>query len=482
MAPGKIKFELTASEQRALKAIDRVVQAELKMGRAAVKAGDASAKASRKAIDGFDKSAKARGRAFGSGAQSELAAFATRMFGIQAAISLATSGLRKLNEERKRGAQLAKGSEFALSALAQVSGGSKKEFARLTGIARQTFAAGGAGSLAEAGQATFDLKSVGLLNQRNLFNSLFGIVGDTGELAKSVSTVQTTLGKGAGSPRQILSKAFKASESTQATTPALLAATARSGVDASLLGIGVEELLGGTAITSRATLSAERGGTLIKALLAALAKKGGFEDKGLATSVQEIKDLNLSPQELVKFFPERRARSGFGVLSQNINELRSISGDIGAAGQRDLVGNIIESRGGDPLVSGARQVRIAENKRLQSESARFGGAELRKQTLIENFKTALVEDKRFGDIERTGIGVGLDIASSVGIENEVALGIAGGIGGGIGSVLKNNPFALPTVLAFQAMFGSSENIKEAATELKTTASGGPTLSPPDKDP
>ena len=250
--------------------------------------------------------------------------------------------------------------------MAQVSANAA-EFQQLQQTTDAFFAGGGADTQQEAAQTVFSLKSAGAMDQLELFRQLraTGVVGNPAQMASAARTLTQTLGrKETGSFRDIVGKAFAASEFSTSTAEQLLEHTALSGGSARALGIGDEELLGASAVLSSATGSASRGGTQLAALLRESMKDEGLKGAGsLGAIINQLRSRDPSTGGL----SSAEAIAAF----QTLDLQRATVGDavrkIRQAEQTDLAGQKLRIASSDPAQRSANLALQAENEEILSQ-------------------------------------------------------------------------------------------------------------------
>lgn len=356
--------ELTGEEARLLKSLDRVIAKERELGQSAAEAGDKSTRGgeiSRKAWEYANKTQESTTAGLGR--------MVAQLGLVAAAAGAAKKAIGEMHRANEESAQKQRASEMGMTQLAQLSGGSKQKMLRLTDAARQLYAGGGAGSLNEAAGMIFQLESAGMFEQRDLFGSLYGVVGSPGTMAKAANTLMTSMGKGeTGGVRGILSKAMAASAFNPQAADQLLEAAAGAGVSARKLGISDEEVLAATALLAQSTGSAQEGGTQLNSLLTAMLKKGGYEGLGLSGALGKLGGKGMSDKALIKYLGRKEAASAFGVLGAQGEQFQNILGSVREAEGSDLIGRIIETaQTTDPEIMAARSARMSE---AQKELAR----------------------------------------------------------------------------------------------------------------
>lgn len=385
---GRVTVEMTGDEARLVRALDKVIAKERELARKAAEAGSQSAAAADKASGaygkladrikgtgkGFEKARERRKAAFGSEAAAELASYAGRMVSLTAVIGGVVSALRDARDLSRELASSQRASEGGLSQLAQLAGGSPDKMRALGLQSRLLYAQGVGANLSEAAQVVFQLESAGINTKdvRGTFASLGQSISDPVGFARSAKTLQAALGEDrAGSIRDILSRAFQASAASPAQTPELLEAAAGSAAFAGQAGVGIDELLAGTAILATKTGSASVGGTQMRAFVKAMGQREetrrAMQSGGLRGALDYLQSEGLTSQAA---FTAEPSEGGFGMRAEAFQGMRGllesqdIMGDearkIGAAPARDLVGQVGASLKGDPGVRAARLARIAE--------------------------------------------------------------------------------------------------------------------------
>ncbi len=357
----QIAIEMTSEEARLWQGFQRIIRQQQKLegglGRTSRKT-EQSAKKATLAEQAYDK-------AFGRAAISSLSSFASGVVGIGAAVTTVISLFQEMHAEAQRVAEAYKESVVGVGSLAQLAE-TPQEMKRLVAAANKTFAEGGGNTLDDAAKLVFALESAGALDERELFSQLKAknLVEEPDVLARAAATLNTSIGEEeTGGFRPLVSKAFGASKFAPATAEALLEAAARSGGSAKALGISDEELLAATAVESKATGSAEIGGTAVASLLRSLDKKGTFVGKGLMESLEEIEGMNLQGEELQKYFGRQEAVRAYRDLLANKDLVAEAMSEVQTAEAQDRVSQKLALSEGVPSLDAAQEAKKAEARR-----------------------------------------------------------------------------------------------------------------------
>lgn len=385
-----VVVEMSADDAKLHRAIAKLERQQLQFQRKLKATGTTGRKAGADIGRSMDKAGK---DAFGPQALTRIKNYATAIVGVGAGIALVTKAFGEMSRVREAAAARNRAAEIGLGALTQLSGGDPKRLAELIGQAKGIFSGGGAATKGEAGSILFSLVSAGAggPDARKLFADLYGIEQDPAGLARGAATLRTSIGvQETGSIRQIVSKAFAASEFSPAQAAPLLEAAARGGVSAKKLGIRDEALLAATAIAATATGSAELGGTQVESLLMSLVKRGGFAGLSLRESIGKISDLGLSDPELIKFLGRKEAASAFSTLRGNLPTFDKAIKAIDQAQASDLAGSLITARNLQPELAAT----------LRERQAR-AGRELGEDPLGVKLQLARAEIDQFKERRRT---------------------------------------------------------------------------------
>ena len=373
-----VKFVLDADEAKAVKGFLKVVDSQRK----AEKQFD---RTNKKVDEQNKKSNKAAG---------DLGRIATSWLSVGAAIGSATKLLSAYNDMNAKGADLAKQSRFELGQLSQLSGGNQRVMNQLVRAAKQTSAEAGIG-LGEAAELQFNLKSLGIQDQRKLFADLVGSVRDPSALAKGAVTAQTAFGEAeTGGIRNIINKGLAASDLSKTLVDEMLTAMA---VVAPVLGgkagIGAtdEEALAALAILSKARKSPEVAATEIASLAFSLKEKG-LDKKGLFKALETVQSQlkGKTGKEQIEFFGRKEAFKGFQTLvaqqAQVTVALQQVIASGGVVGIGDRVSGVIRTRRGAQSAT-ERELR-AEQELNVAIMNRRGGPEARARATITETQTA----------------------------------------------------------------------------------------------
>lgn len=312
-------FQKIAKKQAELEGgFKKIGQAGKKAGADVVKVGDRMQKAGRQG----DK-------AFGGDAVSQLKTFFGTFTAGQQTVKLLTKALDAMAAARKKAAEPLKTAAMSIGALAQVTPAA--EMPQAVQETRQFYQQGGAGSLAEAYQMMFEIKSAGAEKEKQFIARLYGITDQAG-LLKAGGKLRSAFGaKEAGTFNQILSKG-------------LAAAAPISGE------------------------SASTGGTQVKALFSSLIGHGyadTMKGKTLAEMLQSIRQKQLSGQELQKFLGGSEALAAFEALQPGAYQSRLA--EIEQAQAQDLAGKRIAGAESIPAFGALKRRRMAMARREVSE-------------------------------------------------------------------------------------------------------------------
>lgn len=302
--------------------------------------------------------------AFGSGAVSTLAKYTVGLFSVQKAASLVLGTLQDIREERSQAGNTIIEASQAMGGLAQLAGGDAKKMRLLTNASKATFAEGAFKTLDESAQLTFQLESAGALGSRGFFSQFQGI-DDSAKIVKAAGLIRSTLGaKEAGGFIDITSKGMAAAAPATDVSPSdVLSGASRAGVSASALGVGFDELLAATSITSQATGNGDEAGTRVNALLRALTRQGFAEShkgQSLGEMLKSVDSQGMDQQELIKFFGRAEAAQAFGLL-KDTGLLKQRQNSIVSAGKNNAAQKAIATAMGNKSISQARFSRGAEN-------------------------------------------------------------------------------------------------------------------------
>jgi len=347
-------------------------------------------------------------RAFGSQALSQIRSMAAGYLSVGAAIALATRAMMEMDAERQRIADKQRESEMGMASLAQLAT-TPDEMRSLVAAAKQTYAEGGAMSLDEAGRVVFSIKSAGGMEFRELFSQLkaTGLVEQPDVMARAAATMIASMGQQeTGNMRDLVSKAFGASEFSPSSAEELLEAAASSGGSAKAIGFRDEEVLAATALVATARGGAEEGGTYLAQMMRTLDEKQEFRGKSLRESIQMIQAKGLEGEALKKWFGRAQGLAAYRVLGDNLTKYDEALRTVEQAQATDRVSAQLE------LPAAIPELKAAATRRKKSAGAELAGEELGIQ---RNLLDATMEDYaravREGEYD-TWLPAELDIALS----------------------------------------------------------------------
>lgn len=309
--------------------------------------------------------------AFGATSLASLTTFAGGFGLITAGATKFLDVLKEIQEVHKQAAAGTIASQGGLGPLAQLAS-SPEEAKQLTDMARSAFGQGAAGSVGEAGQYLFALKSAGMMEDFGLVTELKSknVLSDASGFVNAAATMRATFGqKETGSLRDLTSKAIASSEFAPASAEQILVASAEAAGVAKELGISLEEVTTSTAFLAKATNSASKGGTQLRSLLESFAETGEYSGKSLLESVDALSSRNLSFDELKKTLGETEAVNAFLTLRNNRGEIAKGITSVQRAAEDDRVGQAIRNADADPAIRAARLAVISTNQRVLSEES-----------------------------------------------------------------------------------------------------------------
>lgn len=285
----------------------------------------------------FGRSAMA---SIGSTLAGQVAQFAS----VSSLIASMIQGFRTVRADIEAAQQASRGAVGGIGELAQLAATTSDpqgEYKRLLAEARGARASGAFDSENEAAGALFSLVSAGLSKQdRDFAFSLkrSGALQNIGGAATAFSAITTALGAGeVGSFEDFISKSLRASSVAPALANEIPQAAARSAGSAKALGISDEFLYGATAILAKTTGSAPEGGTQLAAFLKQSEKSGKFQGLSGLELVEAIGALPESQQGFGGVLGDRaEAIAGFRTLRDNLDLLRSLTGEIDASQRQGL--------------------------------------------------------------------------------------------------------------------------------------------------
>lgn len=325
----------------------------------------------------LERQIEAQNRAYGRGAQSNVAGMVRQYVSVSAAISLGTRALQQFIEERKRAEQEVKQSPKGLAGLAQlaaVAEDPEAAFAEMLAEARRAFSAGVGESVDQAGDILFGLLSAGLDAADRKFAAALeasGAVTGVDEAASAFAALTKALGREeVGSFEDVISKALAASKGAPAKAPELVLAAAMSGGSARALGVSDEFLFAASEILAAKTGSASVGGTQLAAFLKGIESKGLTKDKSLAglsglQLVEELGSRKLDRAGIANLLGDRaEAIEGYRTLRDNLDQLRAEVADITGAPGRGVAQTAMNLPFTDPNLAAGLVAKQAGNARL----------------------------------------------------------------------------------------------------------------------
>lgn len=435
-----VKFVLDADEAKAVKGFLKVVDSQRK----AEKQFD---RTNKKVDEQNKKSNKAAG---------DLGRMAASWLSVGAAIGGATKLLSAYNDMNAKGAELAKQNFLTMGQLSQLAGGDQRLMNRMVKLGQQTAAESGM-SIGEGTQLQFNLKSLGIEDQREMLAALYGSTADVSALATGAVTAQTAFGKEeTGNIRNLINKGLAASDVSKTLVDEMLTALSIvAPVMGGKAGIGAtdEEALAALAILSKARKSPEVAATEMASLAFSLKEKG-LGGKGLfkAMDAAQRELRGKTDKEQIEFFGRKEAFKGFQTLvaqqAQVTAALQQILASNNVVGPTDRVAGTIRTRRG--RLSDTENNLRAERALEVAIMNRRSDKELRARTMITRTQTeGEVRGDPFVDIWSKKIAQ--EIVKFFGAGEGTVAGAAGGVesfqeigtftpGGYIGGLLEKIVF------------------------------------------
>ncbi len=318
-----VTVTLTGDEAKLLRSLEKVIQKEREMAIASAKAGEETVRASEKAQGGLEQIVNAQVKAFGDDALGLIKNYTIGLLSLTTIIGGVKKAIAEVDQAYQEAAQRHKDAETGMGILIQKAGGDPKKLQELVNQSKELFKQGGAKSLDEANVIVGLAKNQ---KDRDLYASLYGIVGDVGMLARSANAYQTSIGeKETGGIRDIISKAMKA---LPGKADELLSAIAESGGGISLRAIGGrdEELLAATALMTKNRVDLKTSASGISRLMD-LMQKEGFAGLGLGGGLQKMKAMfeagkALSDKDILSSLVQEAPAEGRKRINEKIQHYR----------------------------------------------------------------------------------------------------------------------------------------------------------------
>lgn len=395
--PGQVILEMTGDERKVLRSLAKlegqVKILETNLG----KAGSRMKKEFNAAAQSVDKTGKSLGRAgkagkdaFGSQAAASLKTYLGSAVSIGAAVAVITKGLREANEIRKEAAAGLKADFGSVAKLAQLSGGDAGVLREDLGQVKRLRTQFGFGK-GQAANLRFQLRSLGLEKDQDLFGSIRGVVEAPSDIATGVGTLSTAFGAGAGTSRQILNKLFAASAVSKTSLGRFAPASTISAQEAGLIGTSLSEQAAIIAILSRGKKTAEVASTQVRALSKTIFKRG-LGGKGILDVIPEIRRKidPLSPEDTLTFFGRQEGFAGFLSIERDLELTRETKRAVLAAGQapagQGLTARNIAAFRAQPEFAAFRALEIETQRRKVKQEGKLGIAALGRERAVESVR------------------------------------------------------------------------------------------------
>tara|TARA_R100001530_G_scaffold135448_1_gene112669 strand:+ start:1759 stop:3147 length:1389 start_codon:yes stop_codon:yes gene_type:complete len=329
---------------------------------------------------------------------SDMTVAIAKMVSFRAVIDLARSGLERLNEVRNKAAQDLKEPTFELGQLAQISGGSLPKFQQLKQMAFSTSAQAGI-PIGEAGQAVFNLQSIGSLDALQTLVQMrqSATFKDPFTFGEDITGIINAVGQGeTGGFRGVINKVLAAAKESPLSAGQISPFIRRASSTAQAFGMDDETLMA-TVAAGALVDSPERATTRIIGFLnkanQGVAKGGIDAPKGdMFAVVKNINEQLKAGTEIFKIFPDIEAQQGFGIVSGQIANIRKFRDRIRQAqagtGPGDALDRMMGLTAGDVDIAPAQAARMSAQARTVLEAREFGPGRLRSDALIDQTMAA----------------------------------------------------------------------------------------------
>lgn len=375
----------------------------------------------------LDRAGKAGQRAHGPLSLRNVGAMALGYIGVSKAIGLAVRALGEMDAKEREIAQRQREARVGLGILQQVSA-TPEEYAARVKKAKEMHAKGVGLTEGEAGTALFRIISANQEKYADLYAQLAAkaVIQEPGELAKSVATLQSSMGKAAGTPEQIIGRAIVAGAASPATTEEIAQAAGRAGVVAKQAGVSSSELLAATSIAATGTGEAALGGTLIRRLLTEFTSYRMMSEKELGKRgitpellgkmttgplAQRLEAMEaaggLKLPEFKDIRGQQRAMLGYLQLVENLPKLRALTGEVETAPGRGVLETKLGMTRAVPQMMATEAARTAKGRLTVAETTE--GVYASFANAIERDVDARMHEAGFGRFDRwlsrTGAGI-----------------------------------------------------------------------------
>lgn len=312
-----VKFNLEASEAKAVNAFLRVVDAQKKAERG---------------MGGMNQRSREQNKLFGqmgSSLKGYLAGFAT--------LGTVTAGIRMINQELDRNVQLTKTAEKSRSLSLSLAGGDP-ETAQFIKDAEKTYRTGSGATAEQASDAVFGIRSVFSTKKQQQEAVEFSARADrmlrsSGKFAEGLGTIINALGEAeTGNVSQLGNKLIAAANVSKTDASEFGNELSRIAKTGASVGAGDEILSAALAFGSASQKSAAEASTRLRALMVDMKKEGiagnTFEEKFSNMIASGVTGSNA----LGKFTNNVEAAEGFQMVFDDWDRIQKLRTDLDKEG------------------------------------------------------------------------------------------------------------------------------------------------------
>ncbi|MEM8493823.1 MAG: hypothetical protein AAF663_00370 [Planctomycetota bacterium] len=352
--------------------------------------------------------------AFGSGALSDLKAYATSMLGVGAAIGVVTAAMREQRRVRDEAGKQILTEEDVRRKLIQVSD-TPEELADNNALVNNLATEAGI-SYVDAGRTVFAAASASDAHRRNIgyFGNLRDIGMDSQIAIEADQKLRANFGDSVGSYEAVTNKLLAAAGSSPVSVDEIAAAAATAAPMFREIGATDAELLGFGGVIAEATSSPEQGFEQVKSLASQIDRKlndGRIDLTGSDAGLRGMSLIDALPrlaeegkllssagevQGLKASLGEDNARLGMSTYIQNRDKVRQRIIEVREAG----------SVAGTEMSSVRTKLKMADGSLMFAKAARqeeqdFIGAKRDRFGDFENIADAVYSDK-YANLTRQG--------------------------------------------------------------------------------
>lgn len=376
---GNVRMTFSAEDAQAVRAFMRMESRQDALKRKQKKLNRSAGQMNQKASRGANDWAK------------RLGTIAAGYVGVYTAMSKARDAWRAWRDEQKEAARSRDKSFGGFRELGQVAT-DQQDLKRLIAGAQRIQRDTGM-DRERAGELMFMLRSTGRDAQSGLYSGV-STISDPLAMLEGVSTIENALGRAeTGSDKALLEKAFAGSAVAKTPVATLMEGVARVAQQSKAVGATDEELFAATALGSRGEVSVERVSTRLGAMMDMASENDLLPtNKGMLGVVRAARELEKGGTDVTEIFTSKRARQGYTLARDNLEEIVRLIGKIRQVGDQAEKADSLFGRRTARKINATRRVYVdtIQSRRIEQEGSvlnemKRGRQEKRRQNILDAY-------------------------------------------------------------------------------------------------